>query len=200
MTTAAREERPASPGRERLHAAALRLFAEHGVSGTSLQMIADEVGVTKAAVYHHYKTKDELVVGVIDPFLDRVAGIVGPARARRGWRAQAEAALTGLVDLIVDVRRLYVVAVTDPVAVHLQEQHPRLRVVAAELRELLAGPDADDERRIDVAFFLAGLVGPLGDPRTFHVPDEDLRAHLLDLGRRFLLGRRPARREDGPAG
>ena len=36
--------------RGRIIAAAVDLFAEHGVGGTSLQMIADYVGVTKAAV------------------------------------------------------------------------------------------------------------------------------------------------------
>ena len=38
----------------RIIEAALVLFAEHGISGTSLQMIADAIGVTKAAVYHQY--------------------------------------------------------------------------------------------------------------------------------------------------
>jgi AcrR family transcriptional regulator len=44
--------------------AALVLFAEHGISGTSLQMIADAIGVTKAAVYHVYNTKDEIILAV----------------------------------------------------------------------------------------------------------------------------------------
>jgi AcrR family transcriptional regulator len=44
--------------------AALALFAERGIGGTSLQMIADAIGVTKAAVYHQYNTKDEIVVAV----------------------------------------------------------------------------------------------------------------------------------------
>ena len=43
---------------------ALELFADHGVGGTSLQMIADALGVTKAAVYHQFRTKDEIVLAV----------------------------------------------------------------------------------------------------------------------------------------
>ena len=46
--------------------AALELFADHGVGGTSLQMIADAVGVTKAAIYHQFNTKEAIVLGVIE--------------------------------------------------------------------------------------------------------------------------------------
>jgi AcrR family transcriptional regulator len=58
-----------SGGQQRVLEAALDLFAEHGVSGTSLQMIADRMGVTKAAVYHQFRTKEEIVFAVIDPDL-----------------------------------------------------------------------------------------------------------------------------------
>ena len=51
-----------SAAQTRILVAALDLFAEHGVSGTSLQMIADALGVTKAAVYHQFKTKDEIAL------------------------------------------------------------------------------------------------------------------------------------------
>ncbi|WP_156763496.1 TetR/AcrR family transcriptional regulator, partial [Mycobacterium scrofulaceum] len=53
-----------SPARTRVLDAALDLFATHGVSGTSLQMIADAVGVTKAAVYHQFRTKEQIVIAV----------------------------------------------------------------------------------------------------------------------------------------
>ena len=57
--------------------AALALFAEHGVSGTSLQMIADAVGITKAAVYHQFRTKEQIVLAVTE----RELGRLGPALA-----------------------------------------------------------------------------------------------------------------------
>ena len=193
MTATVGDGRPAGPGRTRLHEAALRLFAEHGVSGTSLQMIADEMGVTKAAVYYHYRTKDELVVGVVGPFLDRVSTILEQARSRGGRRAQVESALGGLVDLIVEVRRIYVVAAVDPAFAHLQEHHPRMREIGEQLRELLVGPDADDERRVGTVFFLAGMVGPLGDESCRDIPDDVLRTMLMDIGRRFLLPRRTSK-------
>ena len=46
--------------------AALELFAEYGVGATSYGMIADAIGVTKGAVYHQFKTKDEIVIAVAE--------------------------------------------------------------------------------------------------------------------------------------
>ena len=45
---------PRSPAQARVVTAAAALFAERGVGGTSLQMIADANGVTKAAVYNQF--------------------------------------------------------------------------------------------------------------------------------------------------
>ncbi|SAI39863.1 TetR family transcriptional regulator [Bordetella ansorpii] len=49
------------PGRyDQIIDVARRLFARHGYQGTSLNMIAAEVGVSKAALYHHFPDKDTL--------------------------------------------------------------------------------------------------------------------------------------------
>ena len=61
--------------------AALDLFATHGVSGTSLQMIADAVGITKAAVYHQFRTKEQIVIAVTERELGRLEPALGEAEA-----------------------------------------------------------------------------------------------------------------------
>ena len=60
---------------------ALELFGDHGVSGTSLQMIADALGVTKAAVYHQFPTKDEIVLAVAEVELRRLETALDAAEA-----------------------------------------------------------------------------------------------------------------------
>ena len=47
--------------RQQILATAQRLFAERGYDATSLQMIADEMGLTKAAVYYHFRAKNEIL-------------------------------------------------------------------------------------------------------------------------------------------
>src|SRR5947199_374412 len=51
-------------------ASTTRLFASQGFDGTSLQEIADEVGVSKPAVLHHFPSKEDLRRAVLDGILD----------------------------------------------------------------------------------------------------------------------------------
>src|SRR6476660_7536017 len=76
----------------RIIEAALVLFSEHGISGTSLQMIADAVGVTKAAVYHQYNAKDEIVLAVAEVVLAGLEAALNVAEAERS-RARAREVL-----------------------------------------------------------------------------------------------------------
>ncbi len=49
--------------------AATRLFAAHGFDATSIQAVADAVGVTKQAVLHHFASKDRLRQVVLETML-----------------------------------------------------------------------------------------------------------------------------------
>ncbi|RJQ85550.1 TetR/AcrR family transcriptional regulator [Amycolatopsis panacis] len=48
-----------------LYEHATRLFAERGFAGTSLQDIADALGITRPALYHYVKSKDELLAKLV---------------------------------------------------------------------------------------------------------------------------------------
>lgn len=52
--------------RERIQKVALGLFAEQGYEKTSLREIADCLDVTKAALYYHFKTKEEILVSIFE--------------------------------------------------------------------------------------------------------------------------------------
>ncbi len=56
--------------RERIQRVALKLFTEQGYEKTSLREIAEQLGVTKAALYYHFKSKEGLVESF---FVDRFA-------------------------------------------------------------------------------------------------------------------------------
>lgn len=58
--------------RERIQQVALELFAEQGYDKTSLREIAERLDVTKAALYYHFKTKDEILESVLDDYLTEV--------------------------------------------------------------------------------------------------------------------------------
>ena len=48
--------------------AAERLFVQQGVAGTSLQELADAVGLTRTAVYHYVKGKDQMLEELVRGF------------------------------------------------------------------------------------------------------------------------------------
>ncbi|MEV4192722.1 TetR/AcrR family transcriptional regulator [Streptomyces toxytricini] len=52
--------------RQRIQDVALELFAEQGYEKTSLREIAERLEVTKAALYYHFKTKEDIIISVFD--------------------------------------------------------------------------------------------------------------------------------------
>jgi TetR/AcrR family acrAB operon transcriptional repressor len=60
---------PAS--RKQLTSVAIDCLARHGYAGTSIDRIAREAGVTKGAVYYHFRDKEELVFAAVK---DRIGG------------------------------------------------------------------------------------------------------------------------------
>jgi TetR/AcrR family transcriptional regulator len=65
MTPAHATRQPAGDAVDRILAAAARLFAEHGFEAASMNTIADAAGVSKANVFHHFNTKNDLYVAVL---------------------------------------------------------------------------------------------------------------------------------------
>ena len=95
MTSAPSDTRfsaiPRTAAQTRVLDAALRLIAERGVSGTSLQMIADAMGVTKAAVYRQFKTKEEIVVAITEREMARLEDAVEAAPRSQPLPSKADA-------------------------------------------------------------------------------------------------------------
>lgn len=62
--------------RTRIQDVALELFIEQGYEATSLREIAEKLGVTKAALYYHFKTKDDIVVSLAERRVDEVIELI----------------------------------------------------------------------------------------------------------------------------
>ena len=55
---------PSTDTRQRILDVALDLFIEQGFDGTSLRQIAEQLGVTKAALYYHFESKDDILMAL----------------------------------------------------------------------------------------------------------------------------------------
>lgn len=58
--------------RERILQEAATLFIQHGYTHTPISAIASKLGITKAALYYYFASKDELINELVSPLLDRV--------------------------------------------------------------------------------------------------------------------------------
>ncbi|CRZ17052.1 TetR/AcrR family transcriptional regulator [Mycolicibacterium neworleansense] len=177
---------PRGFARERVLEAALSLFAEHGVNGTSLQMIADRLGVSKAAVYYQFHSKDDIALAVIQPVFDDMMRLVRIAEAMSTPEARREAAVSGMVEMAVRHRRVTAVFHGDPVIDSLVHSRDELQDTIERLTGILLGPDPDVADRICMSVLASGVYGSATDPTLTDVTDEELHRVLLDCAQRLL--------------
>jgi AcrR family transcriptional regulator len=102
--------------RQQILETAQRLFTEDGYDATSLQQIADELGLTKAAVYYYFHAKSDILRAAMEPGIQRLKALLDEIAALRGRRARAEHLVNGVTDFLVRNRHYAVMASTDPAA------------------------------------------------------------------------------------
>jgi AcrR family transcriptional regulator len=151
--------------RERIQSVALELFAEQGYEKTSLREIAGRLSVTKAALYYHFKSKEDIVRSFTEDYVIELDALIawGTARPRT---SENRALLLDRYSEIVG-RRLPVMRFLEQnqAAVHhlmtegQRDRQKLFRTQFERLRDLLAGPDAPlrDRVRASVAVVSVGI-------------------------------------------
>jgi AcrR family transcriptional regulator len=172
-----------SPTQRRTLDAALRLFGVHGVGGTSLQMIADALGVTKAAVYHQFQTKDAIVLAVVEVQLEPLEAAVDVARIRGPGVEAREQLLAEVIDTVVANRRTLSVLQADPVMFRVLGEHPPSIRMWATLFAILLGDDMDARARVRASVLAAALGAAVAYPFVTGLDDDTLRDELLQVAR-----------------
>jgi AcrR family transcriptional regulator len=71
-----------SDTRQRIQEVARELFSEKGVQRTSLQDIAQRLGITKPALYYHFSSREDLVRSILQPLIDQGQQYVADQEAR----------------------------------------------------------------------------------------------------------------------
>lgn len=171
--------------RDRVVAAAVELFAEHGVAGTSLQMIADRLGVTKAAVYFQFSAKDDIVLAVVQPALDQVGALADRAEQEPDPVRRRTLLVEGLVDVVLDHREVMAVIQSDPGIASVLRRGPAEPTVG-RIEAALLGPEPDLAALVAGSIFGGGLMLTGADPRLQAMDRTALRDELLAAARRLL--------------
>ncbi|WP_236789370.1 TetR/AcrR family transcriptional regulator [Amycolatopsis sp. GM8] len=89
-----------SDTRERIQRIALELFAEQGYEKTSLREIAEKLDVTKAALYYHFRTKEDIVASLLDDLAKSMDEVLTWARAQEDNTGTRQELIRRLADLV----------------------------------------------------------------------------------------------------
>jgi AcrR family transcriptional regulator len=148
--------------------AAIDLFNRKGYDATSIGDVAEELGVTKSAVYHHVSSKDALLAEALDEALVELEATVAAAASAEG---SAYARLRDVVRRSVEVLVDHKPAVTLLLRVHGNSPTElaaleRRRRIDAQLAELVRQAVAEGALRADldpdlVSRLLFGMVNSL---------------------------------------
>jgi AcrR family transcriptional regulator len=166
--------------------AALKLIAERGVSGTSLRMIADAMGVTKAAVYKQFKTKEEIVIAITERELGRLEDALEAAEAEEYRPRARDMLLHRMIDQAIDRRGTVSVLQFDPVIIRLQAEHEPFQRFIERLYAALLGTDTGPEARLHAAMLSSAISVAIMHPLIADVDDDTLRSQLMQVTRRIL--------------
>lgn len=84
--------------RQQILSTAKILFIQQGYHGMSMRQIAEALGVSKAALYYHFHDKEELLLAILDSFLDEMETALERIRQEQigAWRQ-----IHALVELIL---------------------------------------------------------------------------------------------------
>lgn len=147
--------------RARIQQVALELFSEQGYEKTPLREIAERLDVTKAALYYHFKSKEDIVRSLVEDYVGQIDAVISWARSQpRSAETRGE----------ILSRYVSIVAEGDEVFRMLQQNQAAVNSLAATkgrgelfrerltaLADLLSEPGAPLGDRVRAAMALGGV-------------------------------------------
>lgn len=143
--------------RDQILQTALRLFRKQGYEATSTREIAEVVGTSKANVYHHFRTKDGLLHGLLDPLFEKVEALLDRHEPAPNGSPEQRAMLEEYFDLILENKELVSMLASDMAVLTHPEISRRTLQLNDRLLELVAGSEADVEGQVRAACALGSL-------------------------------------------
>ena len=137
---------------------ALARFRVGGFVGTSIADLAGALGVSKAAIYYHYRSKDTLLHRLIDPLLDAIDACIHdhnqPTRT-------AQQLLSAYLTVLLAHQEVVPLIATDVAVLNHPSIGPRLRAQNQQLQSLLTAPDTSPWARLRAEAALGAIWRPL---------------------------------------
>lgn len=174
--------------RQRIQDTALELFLEHGYEKTSLREIAERLDVTKAALYYHFKTKEDIVLSLFDRLGTSLDELITWGEGRPPTLETRRELLRRLNERLAGSTSLFRFLQENQAALRDMRPGEDFRDRMKSLGSLMAEPEADMVGRIRSVsalftvyfggFALADMEGTMAEKRAalLQVADEMLTA------------------------
>lgn len=175
--------------REQIQSVALELFAERGYDGTSLREISERLGITKAALYYHFRTKEEILASLIEDFLGQLDALARWAQGQPRVAAVRDEVLRRYSELLSGrTAELARFMHEGRSTIHELALGMKIRAHFAELIDLLTPPGNTLTGRLRAQVALATLnIATLPDPDLDVDTDEtERRAAALTVATEVL--------------
>ncbi len=141
--------------RRRIQDVALGLFAEHGYEKTSLREIAEHLEVTKAALYYHFKTKEEILVSIFEDLTQPIEDLIEWGRQQPHTLETKQEIVRRYADTLAQAAPLFRFMHENQATVRDLRIGDSFKERIRSLRDIIIDPDADmaDQVRCVSALF-----------------------------------------------
>jgi AcrR family transcriptional regulator len=147
--------------RSRLRELALQLFAEQGYEKTSLREIAERLGVTKAALYYYFKSKEDIVASLVEDYMAELDELIAWGKDRPRTAATRAEIVSRYLHIVADGAAVFRMLHQNQAAVSslasAKERGALFRERIDALTELLTEPGASLHDQVRAASSLISV-------------------------------------------
>jgi AcrR family transcriptional regulator len=155
--------------RARIQQVALELFSERGYEATSLREIAERLGVTKAALYYHFRTKEDIVQSLFEDQLAELDALIAWAERQPPTVETRREFLRRYAEMLQRRRHFKVLRFfeRDQLAMQKHQAGATLRSRLIAINRILSPPGAPPTQRLRRSLAIMAIHGAwsaLDDP------------------------------------
>jgi len=181
--------------RARLRELSLQLFAEQGYEKTSLREIAEHLGVTKAALYYYFKSKEDIVRSLVEDYVADLDELIAWGKAQPRTAATRAEIVRRYLGVVAGGAEVFRMLQQNQAAVaglaSAKERGELFRERIDALIDLLTGPSATLRDQVRAASALMSVSFGCMRYQNQVSSQEELEQALLDVAME-LVGVAPA--------
>jgi len=167
--------------RRRIQEVALTLFAEQGYEKTSLREIAERLEVTKAALYYHFKTKEDILSSIAEDLARPIRDLIAWGEAQPRSLETKQELLRRYSEILWQSTDLFRFIQENQATVRELTIGETFRCATAALGDLLKDPDAPIAAQVRSVTALFSMHAGMFVTRNVEGDPEEKRAAILEV-------------------